>query len=528
MPRDQYTTNQEQQEQQQQQPQPQRRSQPQQTHEKRLAALNRLKQNGNILYGSGRLIYLWGGESPNAQPLRFDKDRQQIESTFGITIDDDLLKLLRDSAQPLTVARYSYRIPDGLIIGLHHDVFEDGLWSLLLTGDDINLVPAGYGRVMVIGGGCPGISIPHCICGPECADGRPHFKLPDAYEPLIPCTNVSLGLTPAEVRSVLAVWDYVVTLDKRGKPILIITGQQGSLKTGTARSLVKQMEGLERDVSILPKSPHDLAVTANKHRVIALDNVETRGWLPDMVTAIATGAQWEARKLYSDGETVSFDIRSGLIITSIDVPFNRQDVIDRSIVFEQRRVGGFLSEDVIEARMRDQRHAIWQAKLHDLNHIIQLERDRPSAVIGYNFRMADYAAVGSLVWDEPQAERILSALVKAQSRITLRDDAVMERLAALARERGVLTGSAGQLRDMLVAPFNEAPPEARTAKKLGGHLRRMQDNAKLMNLDISWADDPHLNQLIYTIKWAKPTVNEPASFRSSTEQQGVALGAGSI
>ena len=323
------------------------------------------------------------------------------------------------------------------------------------------------------------------------------FRLPGHIEKLFPLGQADLSLSPATVAEILAAWVFTVALDRPTKPILLFTGPPGSGKTSMARGLVRLLEGPGANVIVVPKTPQDLLIVASKSRFVALDNVESRGWLPDVLSATATGASFAGRKLYTDAEIAVVEIKAGLILTSMDVPFSRADVLDRCIIFPMTRLKSFRPEAEVQNRFDEARPAFTKALEKDLTALRPaLERDGTAETI---LRMADFATIGRLVWGD-RADSIMEAIVTDQAGLALRDDPAVDALILIAKLEPI-TGPAGAIKRVVASHLPERTPEMHTDRSFGDHLRRLAEPSKAFGLDITWHRDRHTKNHIYTVSW---------------------------
>jgi hypothetical protein len=115
-------------------------------------------------------------------------------------------------------------------------------------------------------------------------------------------------------------------------PILVLTGEQGSAKSTTARLGRLLLDPHKLLLRSEPKEPRDLMVGAVNNWVVALDNLSTMwGWMSDALCRLATGGGFAARTLYSDSEETFLDATRPVILTGITDFVNRGDLIDRCL-----------------------------------------------------------------------------------------------------------------------------------------------------------------------------------------------------
>lgn len=115
-------------------------------------------------------------------------------------------------------------------------------------------------------------------------------------------------------------------------PILPLTGEQGSAKTTTARTLRRLVDPNRADVRAEPRDNRDLMIAANNGHMIALDNLSHLSTqLSDALCRLSTGGGFATRTLYSDDEETIFYGQRPLILTSIADVASRPDLLDRCL-----------------------------------------------------------------------------------------------------------------------------------------------------------------------------------------------------
>ena len=118
-------------------------------------------------------------------------------------------------------------------------------------------------------------------------------------------------------------------------PLLLLTGEQGSAKSTTARILRQLIDPSGADLRSLPKTEQDLLIAARGGHVLAFDNLSRiSDGMSDALARLATGGSFATRQLYTDTEEVIISASRPVIITSIADVVTRPDLIDRSIALE--------------------------------------------------------------------------------------------------------------------------------------------------------------------------------------------------
>ena len=118
----------------------------------------------------------------------------------------------------------------------------------------------------------------------------------------------------------------------------MVQGEQGSAKSTACRVLRLLIDPHSTPLRTVPRSPRDLMITANGTWLVALDNLSgVQRWLSDALCRLATGGGFATRSLYSDEEETHFNAMRPILLNGIDDLADREDLLDRAILFACRR-----------------------------------------------------------------------------------------------------------------------------------------------------------------------------------------------
>ena len=117
--------------------------------------------------------------------------------------------------------------------------------------------------------------------------------------------------------------------------VLVLTGEQDSAKSTTARLLRLLVDPNQVGDRTLPRDEQSMAIAANNSWVASFDNVSTlQDWQSDALARLATGAGFGTRQLYSDDEETLIHVARPLILNGIGGIVTRPDLMDRAIVVD--------------------------------------------------------------------------------------------------------------------------------------------------------------------------------------------------
>lgn len=258
------------------------------------------------------------------------------------------------------------------------------------------------------------------------------------------------------------------------RPMLVLTGEQGTAKSTTGRFLVSVLDPSPAPLRTAPRDVGEWVTVADGSCVVGLDNLSgLPGWLSDAICRAVTGDGLPRRRLYSDAELVVSSFRKTILLTSIDLGALSADLIDRSLFCELERIGPErrkLESELAEA-FADGHPRIFGALL-DL--VSATMRELPAARLDSYPRMADHARVLHAL-DLAVGGDHLAAFEDASERAmldALDGSPVAEAVVVLMAGRSSWEGSASDLLER-ITPSDAPKRWPATPHHLSGQLRRL-------------------------------------------------------
>ncbi len=276
-------------------------------------------------------------------------------------------------------------------------------------------------------------------------------------------------------------------------PVLVLTGEQGSGKSNTARLLRSLVDPRSPELLAAPRDVRDLMVAARHSWVLAFDNLSRiESWLLDAFCRLSTGGGLATRRLFTDADEVRFDAIRPMILTSIADIVTRGDLLDRALIMRlppipenRRRAESEFWRDIEEHRPR-----ILGALLDAL--VLAIGR-LPHVQTPTLPRMADFArfslaAAPAVGLSEQEALAILGSAREEAVAVTLEHSPLAATVEALVNEREPWEGTAT---DLLTKLRGRTPDEARgrdfpaTPRAISEQLRRIAPALRACGIDVT-------------------------------------------
>lgn len=247
---------------------------------------------------------------------------------------------------------------------------------------------------------------------------------------------------------------YLITLPLPhiGRPIFNASGVMGSGKTTIGR-IVKRMWDPTAPETVR-FDPRDFLQKAMHAYIVMLDNQNTiPEWAADTLCRLVTGEADSKRRLYTDDEDVIIELRRAVILNGINVPTDRGDVLDRSLVVELERIpdGERRTEEDLWERFEAEHPKLLGAAFDVLAKAIACKLDiklsrRPRLADWGEFAAAAYEVMG---WGAETFLKDWDGVVKVQNQATLDGSPVAQAVIKFMEDRPEYSGSSSDLHKKL-------------------------------------------------------------------------------
>jgi energy-coupling factor transporter ATP-binding protein EcfA2 len=252
------------------------------------------------------------------------------------------------------------------------------------------------------------------------------------------------------------------------QPIAYVYGPAGSGKTTLLKMTKDLIDPSVGGISIPVRNPDDILPLLNKTWIFANDNIsKISDEMSDFLCTLATGGESSRRKLYSDGDVHTFNVKNPAYLTGINVEASNSDLLSRTILFKTEAVidGKRLSGTDLQRKYEEMKPKLIGGIFDVLVKAIQI---RPTLECKTNFRMQDFA-----LWGAACAE----ALGIGADRYTQALDTAMRHRAFDA----IYSSNAGRL---LLDFLEEAESFEGSATELLAKLREHRNKSEYYDGDI--------------------------------------------
>src|SRR5215217_5095291 len=247
---------------------------------------------------------------------------------------------------------------------------------------------------------------------------------------------------------------YLVTLPLElvGRPIFNASGPMGSGKTTIGRVVKRTLDPTAPET--VRFDPRDFLQKAMHAHIVMLDNQNTiPEWAADTLCRLVTGEADSKRRLYTDDEDVIVELMRAVILNGINVPTERGDVLDRSLVVELERIRD--SERRTEESMWEEFEREKPRLLGCLFDALSRALARkPTLRLSRRPRLADWGEYAAAVyevmgWGAETFLRDWDEIVQVQNRATLDGSPVALAIIKFMEDRESFEGSSTDLHKKL-------------------------------------------------------------------------------
>lgn len=198
-------------------------------------------------------------------------------------------------------------------------------------------------------------------------------SLEDAVLSLPNYKNDATVHTRTDAIAMVRMWLYSLFFAEvmESRPHLVITGEPSSGKSLVFQAISELLYGPYSTVTAAPDDRKTFeTIVSNAHQVF-FDNIDTPNkWFMDAICEVATGIQYTRRVYYTTNDSISYQVKCYLGVTTRNTWFTRADVADRLIVVHVERHHLKSNPTVLLDLIRNHRNELWMLLLQDLNKLV--------------------------------------------------------------------------------------------------------------------------------------------------------------
>jgi len=180
-------------------------------------------------------------------------------------------------------------------------------------------------------------------------------------------------------------------------PVLELFAEQGAAKSFTQSALRNLIDPNKANLRAKPKTIDDLFVTAKVSHMVSLENLShLEPTYQDAMCALATGAGYGGRTLYTNAEETVFEVKRPIMLNGIAVVATAQDLMDRTLLISLPRIEGRRTESDLNNQFDKTQSGIFGALMKIFSGalaVLPTVKIDPSELP----RMADFAYLGEAV-----------------------------------------------------------------------------------------------------------------------------------
>lgn len=204
------------------------------------------------------------------------------------------------------------------------------------------------------------------------------------------------------------------------RPAVALHGPPGSTKSTLAKMIKIVIDPSEIVNPPLPGREEELLRMLSRHYLNTFDNVrDMKDWQSDLLCVAVTGGSTAKRALWRNGDDWIMKIKTGVILTGVNLEITEPDLLDRSLPLELARIPG--DERREDAEVMGEIQAMLPGLIGELlDHVSSAMRIKASKKITKHPRMAEWYSWAiclseSMGIGEVEFNRIFGKFIERQS-----------------------------------------------------------------------------------------------------------------
>ena len=196
---------------------------------------------------------------------------------------------------------------------------------------------------------------------------------------------------PEKDKPLVLAWILEALRYETKKPVLAITGMQGTAKSATTDKVRQLIDPNTSNLRVAPKNREDVFVSAGCNWVVCFENIsKLTPDIQDAICTLSTGGGFASRKLFTNAEEEIISAMRPVIINSIPTVATAQDLTDRLVAIDLEPIK-YREDSEINELWNEAKPTIFGALLdlfvRTLEKLPDVKLDNPP-------RMADFTKLG--------------------------------------------------------------------------------------------------------------------------------------
>ncbi len=276
------------------------------------------------------------------------------------------------------------------------------------------------------------------------------------------------------------------------RPVIGLHGPQGSTKSTLARAIKTIVDPSEIETPPLPSKEDELLRMLSRHYLNIFDNVrDMREWQSDLLCVAVTGGSTAKRALYRNDDDFIRKIKTGIILSGVNLEITEPDLLDRSLPIELARIPD--NERREEAEVVTEVRGMIPALLGELfDYVSQAMKIKQGRVINRHPRMADWyswAICLAEVMGIPETEfnRIFNTFIERQSTFAIENallaTTILDVVQGLGEGKQYLVGTSARVLELLATHAEQTHTNIKNSKvwpkdppRFGKDLNKIREN----------------------------------------------------
>lgn len=259
----------------------------------------------------------------------------------------------------------------------------------------------------------------------------PSSSASDWWDQFIDPAPLVVGLTQAQASALLHIWTVFILFREgaAARPILSFLGSPGSGKSTMARKIYRLLYGPGVELHTITTLANYDTVTSNFPFVI-FDNTDAfRDWLAVALALSISNSESITRTLYTNNDPFVIKRHAMVGVTSANPQFLQDDIIDRMLVFNFRRLEDDErhAEAQLIARVSKNRERYLSGLMADALRVLRTPQIEGTG--GVSLRIQDFATLGLWIARglgiEQDFRDALTGLKRGQLTLALESDQVL-------------------------------------------------------------------------------------------------------